>query len=510
MSIRRYAKKLLASVQLGNNAIYKILSRQLFKNSGIFLQIGTGNRAQQKLLSRLAADVPPRVWAIEDTSDRIAELKRSLPGGSTILCSNPIAAQLPDNVSLCVIATEASRIPDVVEELLYERLPPALAEGAIVVLLFCRDASTAALTRAGVFGSVDRDALKLFLEEHFGIPRIGQKELEKRFAICPLYEFVDWEPSARGNPDQSSIVWIALRKRPAKAESIVHRSAKSEIAFPRSERTDQYRLKDFELLLTDLVRAKIAFKTTEEFSSMTPATKGAGLLKFDIHGNMRRPVEMAKILTSLHIPGLFLMMPRNPINEDFFGNSETWERLREIRELGHEIGLHPDVFFLIRRYGDLYKGLEASVTEFSKRGFSIRSATVHGDTRAHIKECKMQANDFFAEKYRRTKWNGHPPKGEEILAEHVFKYSYKKIAADFGIRFFPEINFVADGELVEAGVQAYLTDNSRSFELRGTKDGRHKIRSSIPFRLTPRFARECVNELRTKRFLALFHPQWYW
>ncbi len=240
-----------------------------------------------------------------------------------------------------------------------------------------------------------------------------------------------------------------------------------------------------------------------------PPGEPFGMIKLDIHRNIERPLELARMLAELGIPALFLMMPRHPFTEAYYDKPRTWDILREIRGLGHEIGLHPDLFHLIRVHGDLYKGLGAALDDVRKRGFEIRTATVHGDTRAHIKACRLQANDFFTEEFRRSKWNGRAPEGEEYLADHVRKYSHKTIARDLGIEYFAEVNFVRRGEIVNDESMLYLSDNKRALELRNIPGRAENYSAPVQFRIAPEFTRDAAAILKERPFLALFHPQWY-
>jgi hypothetical protein len=136
---------------------------------------------------------------------------------------------------------------------------------------------------------------------------------------------------------------------------------------------------------------------------------------------------------------------------------------------------------------------------------------VHGDTRTHIKECGLQANDFFSEGFRQTRWNGQPPKGEEFLATHVRQYSQAKIAQDHGIEYFAEPNFSQNGVLVNETPPAYLSDNRRQLRINNLPEdaGGPVLAAPEPLRIAPDFARAVALALKTRPFLALIHPQWY-
>jgi hypothetical protein len=234
-----------------------------------------------------------------------------------------------------------------------------------------------------------------------------------------------------------------------------------------------------------------------------------GLLKFDIHNDIKRPLEMAHMLSDIGLPGLFLMMPRHPLNDRFYDSARTWEILREIQSLGHEVGLHADLFDLIANYGDLYKGLRESVDDMRARGLTIRSASVHGDTRKHIKAVGMQGNDFFKEGFRRTKWNGNPPKGQEFYAEHVRCYSHRKIAEDCGLEYFAEMKFLHDGKPIADEQMLYLSDNRRVLEIRNIPGRKDNLVCEKTFGVTPEFTTAAIDALKQRPFLTLLHPQWY-
>lgn len=243
-----------------------------------------------------------------------------------------------------------------------------------------------------------------------------------------------------------------------------------------------------------------------------PRRTGFGVLRFDIHGNIERPLRVARALGDLGLHGLFLTMHRHPVNEAIYDSPTTWMSLKCIADMGHEVGLHFDPFYLIRAHGDLYAGLDAALTEMRQRGFAMDVASVHGDTRAHIKACGLQANDFFSEGFRATRWNGRPPVDEEFLAEHVRRYSQAMIAKDFGLSYFAEPNFTFNGELVSDEPPAYLSDNRRELRINNLPgDGGFDrvLAAPEPLRISSAFVQEAAEALKTRPFLALIHPQWY-
>jgi hypothetical protein len=215
-------------------------------------------------------------------------------------------------------------------------------------------------------------------------------------------------------------------------------------------------------------------------------------------------------MSKVGYPGLFLMMQEHPINQSFFDADETWDTLREMRDMGHEIGLHADVFHFIRVYGDLYKGIDAALENMRKRGFVVRSMSLHGDSTAHIKSERLHATDFFKPRFRRSKWNGKPPAGEEYLLDHVGKYSRRKIWTDFGIEFFSEVAFARRGRRISRVSMLNVTDNGRSLEVCNVSRDVKRFAGPEPFRIDKDWTEEAVEILTQRPFVMLTHPQWYW
>jgi hypothetical protein len=293
---------------------------------------------------------------------------------------------------------------------------------------------------------------------------------------------------------------------------------------PKSLRTwivnsNGFRQEDLKRFLVALTDSGTEFCKVDEFSSRfeiyfadgaaRPPAQPFGLLKFDIHNDIKRPLAVARMLSGIGLPGLFLMMPRHPLNEGFYDRPRTWSILREICALGHEVGLHADLFNLIATYGDLYKGLDASLKDMRGHGLTIRAATVHGDTRRHIKAVRMQGNDFFEEEYRRSKWTGKPPKGEEFYADHVKRYSHRRIARDLGLEYFAEVKFLHNGQTLSDEQMLYLSDNRRSMEIRNIPGREKSLVCEKPFQITPEFTAQAIAALKLRPFLTLLHPQWY-
>ncbi len=443
------------------------------------------------------------------TADRIERRK-----------GDPFVMELPAGIDLCVVAPGLARGPDVLEDLLYEQIYPALSDGGVVAVQFCRDATDDALRGMKVSHSRVRELLQSFLKNQFGVLALPDSSLlEQRFAHCAFFEFLGWAPRSKRAVSEDPIVWLVLRKRSAVPAKVGEANRKG---LPRTPRQDQFPQSEFAGFLKSWRDAGISLFDVGEFSTRYEAyydedagdlrapERPFGHVKFDIHGNIRRALELARIMAAFDYQGLFLMMQRHPLNQDYYDAESTWDMLREIRDLGHEVGLHADIYHFIRSAGDFYTGLDAALTDMRKRGFAIRAASLHGDSTAHIKAERLQANDFFTEPFRRTKWSKRPPHGEEFLAEHVNRYSRTRIATDFGLTYFSEVNFVRDGLLVNRAPMLNISDNARALEVCNWPKTSDRFVCPTPFRVQKEWAQKAVWMLTRRPFLALFHPQWYW
>ena len=317
-------------------------------------------------------------------------------------------------------------------------------------------------------------------------------------------------------------MWNSLRNGPRKSAATT--ATKATTVLRRLVGGEQFQQSEFAAFLQATQEAGIAMLTIDEFATRYSAYYDAhphaskrqdarfGHIKFDIHGDIVRPVEMARILNRAGVRGLFLIMHRHALNDSWHGSAQMWDALAEIRDLGHEIGLHADPFHLIATHDDLYAGLESALAEFRARGYPMRTMTLHGDSRAHIKARKLQANDFFADEFRKSKWDGIAPEGQEMLAEHVRQYKHRKLYRKLGIEYVADVNLVKKGKLIVRESMMYLSDNQRRLRIghvpkRVVPSG--IFEASELFSIPPEFIAQAVEILVQRPFLALFHPQWF-
>jgi hypothetical protein len=319
-------------------------------------------------------------------------------------------------------------------------------------------------------------------------------------------------------------VWNSVRGKSAKDASAAGGTGSKSSLLRKLAGGEQFSQREFAGFLDAVRDAGIRLLPVDEFCTRyesyfeqdAPAAGRTdacfGHFKFDIHGDIARPVEMARILGKAGAQGLFLVMHRHALNDSWHGTEGMWNALAEIRDLGHEIGLHADPFHLITVHGDLYDGLDASLGELRDRGLAIRAMTLHGDSRPHIKARKLQANDFFRDEFRKSKWDGVAPEGQESLADHVHRYRHRKLYRKLGIEYIPDVNLVKQGDLITRAPMMYLSDNQRRLRI-GNIESRivkeRSLQAEDLFRIRPEFAAAAAKVLARRPFLALFHPQWY-
>jgi hypothetical protein len=414
------------------------------------------------------------------------------------LAGDSYVFDLPGGAGICFVTPALSRIPDAFEELLPDILSKAMRPGGVVALQFCRDASDAAFDRLKTHANV-RVILRDFLKNQFGAEVVGADAIARKFASDGAFEFLGIASRTHHPAEEEPIVWVVLRRRAGDGAG----------AFPRTQRADRFPQADLSKLAARLKDSGIAFLPVDEFAQRLGGAPGAfGLIKLDIHRSIRRTPEVGELLRAQGVRALFLMMHRHPLTDDYYDAPLTWKILRDLGAMGHEVGLHLDPFDLIRKHGDLNAGVAAALEDMRGRGLTIRAATLHGDTSAHIRARSLFAFDFFRETGFRSTWDFKPPDGEPIFAEHVGRYSFEGLARDHGLRYFAEANFVADGTILSTQPLAYLSDNRRTMALLNTPGG--EINDAAPFRISDDFASRAADALKAQPFLALFHPQWMW
>lgn len=217
-------------------------------------------------------------------------------------------------------------------------------------------------------------------------------------------------------------------------------------------------------------------------------------MKHDIHHDLENTYRMAVAEAKAGIVTTYFMMPLDPLNEAWFEQPETWDTLRAIRDLGHEMALHVCGFTLIEQYGDLGIGLTESLNRFRREGFEITTANTHGHS-SYSKKFSYDPMNFYVELARPTAAD------DPFWMSHYAKYSL----LDFGIRVW------ADTSLWIAGhgwwkTDYFVSDNSSAINA-GAIDAPDWEVKGKPFDLSPAHRAAVAAKISQGSCLYLIHPQ---
>lgn len=220
------------------------------------------------------------------------------------------------------------------------------------------------------------------------------------------------------------------------------------------------------------------------------------ILKHDIHDDLDRAVEMARVEHAHDIHGLYFMMGPHVLNRSFYGAERTWTQLRLIQSLGHRIGLHLDPFVALKQ-GGIHEFAARTVAEFAAQGIVLRYGNCHGDRK--YEALGVRVTDYFAELVSKQ-----PPLSgplAEKMSTHLGKYFLKHMADAY------ELSYWVEGRVFRAGVPQqralYVTDNTGCIRIAA------KGLSSKPFELDESFVAASAEALSSTHSIILLHPQWY-
>lgn len=111
--------------------------------------------------------------------------------------------------------------------------------------------------------------------------------------------------------------------------------------------------------------------------------RAAIFLKHDVHGVfLSELIQFARDESKRNIFGTYLFMtPDYPLAQPHYSFEEQCEAMQRIGELGHEIGLHIDPFFLIQNHhSPLSQTLSDIIRLFERRSISIKIGNIHGNS----------------------------------------------------------------------------------------------------------------------------------
>ncbi len=148
-----------------------------------------------------------------------------------------------------------------------------------------------------------------------------------------------------------------------------------------SEEARQDRL--FELLRA-MVSAGARIAPIGAVDGHVDAGEAALFLKHDVHGlDLGKLLAFARREAAEGWFGSYLFMaPDHPLTGPHYGFSEQARCMHAIRDLGHEIGLHIDPYFLMHHWRlPLARVMERLVERFAGEGIRCTVANMHGNSR---------------------------------------------------------------------------------------------------------------------------------
>jgi len=146
-------------------------------------------------------------------------------------------------------------------------------------------------------------------------------------------------------------------------------------------------------LLEGLVAAGCSFSL---FGDAESFPGGKHYIKHDIHGDVSISLRIAKLEKDMGIKATYFCLHQHPLMQSIYDKPETWEMLRDIQLLGHEVALHVDPFILIQQYGNVNVGVTRELVKFYSEHIAIRGANCHGNT-SFSKSLNFNPRMFFSE-----------------------------------------------------------------------------------------------------------------
>ncbi len=296
----------------------------------------------------------------------------------------------------------------------------------------------------------------------------------------------------------STLINVMLRKK----ECDQHRTYRSII--PNKD-NKSFALSDVVALYEALKSAGCQTLTATKFYESCVSGNMAGncLIKHDIHSDMRRTLNFAKMESDLEIQSVYFAMPSHKLTVTYFGSDYMWGVYDEIVNMGHELALHLDLHDLIIRYGDIENGIIETIKLFESNGFQIETANLHGNST--LRKLYGSPKAFLKKRNRDSESLSHIyPICDESFNKYYASVSLEGLAQRYGIYNWVDTAFFREGE--KQNVLCYCSDNSGSIKLGCA--GSNKVESTdyiIESDTSAQIARHCKNVAS----LFLLHPQYY-
>jgi hypothetical protein len=264
---------------------------------------------------------------------------------------------------------------------------------------------------------------------------------------------------------------------------------------------EHFVIEEYAALLRELAAGGASFEKLTPAAITGASLRRAHFLKHDIHHDLVNTRLIAKAEAELGIASSFFMMPRHAINRKYFDRPETFQVLREIQELGHQIGLHIDGFAMVEEFGDIYRGVEAARALFNGEGIEVRLANAHGNS-TYQARFNFETVSFYQELAER-------PGVEPWVCNDAFwqgHYSRYRLA-EMGFELWAD-TLIWTREHGLTRCDYYVTDNSSSLKAGDLSTGAFEV-------VGPRFAipkalkRRMIGHLTKGSCIWLIHPQFF-
>jgi len=269
----------------------------------------------------------------------------------------------------------------------------------------------------------------------------------------------------------------------------------------REPQPSHFRIEDYVTLLLGLRRAGVSFEKLSPDAVEGASARRRHFLKHDIHHDLVNTRLIARAEAEAGICSSFFMMPRHRVNRKYFDHPETFAVLREIQELGHQIGLHIDGFAMVEEFGDIYRGVEAARSLFRSHGIELKVANTHGNS-SYQARLNFETVSFFKELAERP--GVEPWKCEdEFWLRHYARYRL----ADMGFEVWAD-TLLWTRRLGLTRCDYYVTDNSACLKAGDLSTGAFEV-IGPKFMITRSLRRRMIRNIRKGSCIWLVHPQFF-
>lgn len=209
----------------------------------------------------------------------------------------------------------------------------------------------------------------------------------------------------------------------------------------------------------------ISFSGIQALDAAVENAQAMLFLKHDVHGmNLDSLRGFAEREKRHGITGTyFFMAPEHPLTRPHYSFEAQVRSMAEIQEMGHDIGLHLDPYFLISQNGKPLAEIILDIkVRFRKSGIDLKLANMHGHTgHKHLDQNGYGTSfDLFEEICRQPDWPALasvPQESADLIRSH--RTSLKKLGFDFwgdmplwSTRHgFVTTNFISDNQLQKTG-----------------------------------------------------------